>query len=190
MYRSQDLVSGLGAGGVSILLSLQGQASDPRQELSSPLYESMLNPPTNPPHLQVNPFRGILASGFSTLVLGLLTRPHLCSFLSVVGTQTVMWAQAGSEGLLLHSPPLGLVCNVVCVWVSSYSLVHCSQVEVYFALQARTSSSTPKVWIYSSNRKSVLTVGPARLGSSCHNNSCDLHSNPTLWGMLLSVICR
>lgn len=47
MCRGQDLVGGPGAGGVSILLPLQGQASDPQWELSPALHRSLSNIPTD-----------------------------------------------------------------------------------------------------------------------------------------------
>lgn len=68
----------------------------------------------------------------------------------------------------LPTPPwdfLGLVCNTVCIWVSSYSIVQCSQLEIHFALQACTSASTPKVWIRESDRSGHAdTQGSARPG--------------------------
>lgn len=46
----------------------------------------------------------------------------------------------------------GLVCNMVCIWVSSYSIAQHSQLAVRFASLACTNARSPKVWTYDSNR--------------------------------------
>lgn len=65
---------GPGAGGVSILIPLQGQASDTQWEPSPAFHRSSLNPPTDVVIISKLILSGALASGSPTPLLGPLLR--------------------------------------------------------------------------------------------------------------------